>query len=52
MSSDNAKKIPPLFAVPDLDGEAGVPPPKKTARRPAPEPTRSPRLPEENGVTR
>jgi DNA replication protein DnaC len=33
MSSDNAKKIPPLFAVPDRD-EADAPP-KKAARRPA-----------------
>lgn len=38
MSSDNAKKIPPLFAVPDRDEASDVSPaPKKTARRTPPE---------------
>jgi len=33
MSSDNAKKVPPLFAVPDREADADAPPPKKAARR-------------------
>lgn len=37
MSSDNAKKIPPLFAVPDRDANADALPPKKAARRQASE---------------
>jgi DNA replication protein DnaC len=33
MSSDNAKKIPPLFAVPEREPDDDAPPPKKPARR-------------------
>ena len=40
MSSDNAKKVPPLFAVPERDGAAAAPPaddgPARAAEGPAP----------------